>query len=86
MTLAELKLIKELLAFNNIKFHKNYEAVVALVNRDIRVKELDPRSSPIEQTSEPTCICSRLGGHIAVSNPACPRHGIAQQLNRSQME
>jgi len=42
MTLVELKMIRDLLAFfSDAKLHRSYEKCIDILNREVRLKEID---------------------------------------------
>jgi hypothetical protein len=87
MTLDELNIIHR--ALNRISTSAdehfiNLNKARDIVKREIHLKTMDPRSN--NKINECSCIWDHDHRAIKESNPACPQHGVAQQLNRSQME
>lgn len=73
--------------------YKNNQECLTIIQREINLKEMDPRKSDdieirsyehklISNELSDKCICP----NNKYSDPACTKHGIAQQLNKSQME
>lgn len=92
MTLDELQTIKEVIRMESSNVNscqcvncRRYRFnALEIIEREINLKTMDVRKS-----SEINCTCGKNSsdkGLIFTCDPSCPKHGIAQQLNKSQME
>lgn len=96
MTLDEFKLIRHTLnnqlarMSEDDKYYfpqveKDTIASLTFIDREINLKTMDPRKSKEDDINRCICVMD-LNKLIINSHPACPEHGISQQLNKSQME
>lgn len=82
MMLIELKNIQKALNILNPRSFPVIKEAQDLIEREIRLKTMNP-----VKPKEVECSCGYDNfGCLTVPDPACPEHGISQQLNKSQME